>query len=151
MKPIFVSIVLGLMTAATAMGAEGESERFAPIFEGGGIEVYLKIDFDEGDNPFTAQGKAAKWILEDDPMNLPLEAENLIQRYILAYLYYELSANGTRPWNYCNPPAQGEADKCLYNKTMATSRWLSGASECDWSGVSCGESVVIGLEISESC
>ena len=35
----------------------GSNDRFAPVFEGGGIEVYLKMDFDEGDNPFTSQGK----------------------------------------------------------------------------------------------
>ncbi|GAG43720.1 unnamed protein product, partial [marine sediment metagenome] len=58
MKPILASIVLGLMLAATATAAEGQADPFAPIFEGGGIEVYLKIDFDEGDNPFAAQGKA---------------------------------------------------------------------------------------------
>jgi lysophospholipase L1-like esterase len=58
MKPITASIVLGLMLAAIATAAEGQGDRFTPVFEGGGIQVYLKMEFDEGENPFTAQGGA---------------------------------------------------------------------------------------------
>jgi len=44
-----------LMVAASAMAAD----KFEPIATGGGIEVYTKIDFDKGDNPFSGQGRAA--------------------------------------------------------------------------------------------
>ncbi len=57
-----LAVVAGAATAGEAPAAtagEGQVDRFAPILEGGGIQVYVKMDFDEGDNPFSAQGQAA--------------------------------------------------------------------------------------------
>jgi len=49
-------IVVAVMTLAVAASATA-ADKFEPIAKGGGIEVYAKIDFDAGDNPFAAQGR----------------------------------------------------------------------------------------------
>ncbi|MHC4403150.1 MAG: SGNH/GDSL hydrolase family protein [Planctomycetota bacterium] len=51
------SITWLLTFAASALPAAGQGRSFDPIFEGGGIRVYVKMDFDAGPNPFSVQGK----------------------------------------------------------------------------------------------
>ncbi len=50
-----IVVLVVLAAAVSAMAAD----KFEPISKGGGIEVYTKADFDKGDNPFDAQGRAA--------------------------------------------------------------------------------------------
>ena len=55
-------IVIAVLAAGRGMSAGQEAGKtFEPISEGGGIQVYLKMDFDKGDNPFTneANGEVA--------------------------------------------------------------------------------------------
>lgn len=57
-----VLIAVAVLTAALWPSAAQEAEKsFEPISEGGGIKVHLRMDFDEGDNPFIdeANGKVA--------------------------------------------------------------------------------------------
>jgi hypothetical protein len=116
----------------------------------------------------TPQGKAYKWIQEDDPQQLSAKDEFLLQRYALATMYYSLQENG--PWATCGEddnsiqnstlcngrkrvftPEEGDEDKIVYEEIPDEGKWLSAEHECTWFGVFCEEdgSVVI-IEISES-
>ena len=53
------------ITLMLAAGAAAQ-DKFEPIAKGGGIEVYTKVDFDAGKNPFDAQGRGAV-ALEERP------------------------------------------------------------------------------------
>jgi hypothetical protein len=57
MKPTVGFVVWSLVLNAVAVAAAEPNDRFAPVLKGGGIQVYLKMDFDQGENPFTSQGK----------------------------------------------------------------------------------------------
>jgi len=49
------ALILAAVTAlsgAAAVAQEAGEKAFEPIFEGGGIQVYTKVDFDSGANPF---------------------------------------------------------------------------------------------------
>jgi len=61
MRRIIVVTALAIVAAASAQAAD----KFEPIAKGGGIEVYTKIDFDAGDNPFAAQGRGAVALAAD--------------------------------------------------------------------------------------
>jgi len=61
MKLIVGVVVSSLALTVTATAAAEQPDRFAPVFESGGIQVYSKADFDEGDTtPSLPKGKA-KW------------------------------------------------------------------------------------------
>ena len=74
-----------------------------------------------------------------------------IQRYLLTFLWYATTNNGQTGWESCNPvfPEFTEVD-CQYKKAIRKlpdtsiqyqpipwKRWLSGADECDWAGITC--------------
>ncbi len=94
---------------------------------------------------------------------------NYIQRYLLVFLYFATTNNGRRQWTSCNPvvPEYTEED-CVYSKAIRKlpsgeiqyepipwTRWLSGADECDWAGVTCTTNaqnrlVVSGIDLGTS-
>ena len=88
----------------------------------------------------TPQGRARKWILEDDSLQLCPEANNLAQRYALAVLYFSTSGD---EWfscsrgsdtNFCMQGNQFRSDGRL---STPRSVFLSGDYECEWGGVIC--------------
>merc|ERR1719215_2170360 len=80
-------------------------------------------------NDSSPQSMALKWIIDEDELKMDANDENLVQRYVLALLYFSTSGNN---WN----------DKGSFN-------WLSEYSECEWwddtqsvqlkSGITCTE------------
>ncbi|KKM03640.1 hypothetical protein LCGC14_1772410 [marine sediment metagenome] len=54
---MYRTVVMTAAIALAALTATGQEASFEPISKGGGIEVYAKMDFDSGANPFTNQGK----------------------------------------------------------------------------------------------
>lgn len=53
MRDVVMVVAFGVaLAAAPAAGQQAGQRSFEPIFKGGGIEVYLKMDFDAGANPF---------------------------------------------------------------------------------------------------
>lgn len=71
-----------------------------------------------GDSP---QANAARWLIKEDGLQLSLSSQSsskLIQRYIMALLYYSLHMR-------------------LSENKEGIDQFLSSSDECDWSGVSC--------------
>jgi hypothetical protein len=52
-------MMIAWMMLAMACPVLAGEKTFEPIAKGGGIEVYSKMDFDAGDNPFNGQGRGA--------------------------------------------------------------------------------------------
>lgn len=83
------------------------------------------------------QYRAACWILNDDPLKIDVEKssiEQLVQRYVLAVLYFSTTAAGD--W-------KSENDQIVF---------MSSESECKWTGIDCsGEdnSVVTNITLRE--
>lgn len=111
------------------------------------------------DKPDTPYRTALDWILYKDPMQLDEFANNLVQRYILAYFYYETSQHG--PWVSCNPPVgPGANTSCIYydanrddNNNLyyvprngTYTRWLSPTDECQWANIQCINRDVVSLD-----
>lgn len=80
--------------------------------------------FDDVEHPAY---RAYNWIVDDDDMHLCPDDENLLQRYILALLYFTTGGDG---WT-----------KCSRDASMPCSRnsFLSDSHECEWGGVTCDD------------
>ena len=81
-------------------------------------------------------------------MQLPPDAPNLIQRFVLAEFYFSTTVRG--PWRSCNPPTVGsnETHECdfqllqwswpeLVFDAVPSNRWLGKTHECEWAGITC--------------
>ena len=94
---------------------------------------------------------AANWIIFEDPLQLELNAPNLLQRFLLALLYFQTTDMEKQLWvNNCTRPANASVTNCTYlqftqlnNGSIAyvpipgSTPWLSNTSECHWVGVDC--------------
>ena len=106
--------------------------------------------------------KAAKWILEEDPMQRGVEDRFLLQRYLLAFLYFHSSEK--KPWRSCGKPetieegvpstcvfqefGRNATDHIVYTPEEGAIPWLSEHDECSWEGVLCeGSDTVLGIEL----
>jgi hypothetical protein len=69
------------------------------------VEVFGVEDFS---NPNSTHSRALNWVVNEDPMELEPDAENLVQRFVMAYFYFATSQLG--PWLSCYPPKEGERD-----------------------------------------
>ena len=108
------------------------------------LEFEAKLLEEFGDDYLDAAGdladvrwQALNWIMYQDPMQLDVDAENLIQRYILALFYFQTSQE--RPWIDCDPSGP---DLCypqgyVFEATHASDAWLSDSHECFWANVKC--------------
>lgn len=74
------------------------------------------------------QNAAAKWIIQDDSMQLDADSPRLGQRYVMTVLYYSL---GGPSW---------------YNSTG----FLSASNECMWHGVACRSGRVHKIELANN-
>lgn len=73
------------------------------------VETLMPLSGDKLMEVGSPQFKAARWIAEEDPMQLHINDSSFEQRYVMAVLYYSLDGDN---WGATN--------------------WLSGESECDW-------------------
>lgn len=82
-------------------------------------------DGEDLDNNGSPQYMAYDWIVENDPLYLCPGEESLVQRYVLAVLYFSTSGDG---WSNCTrdetTPCNGEA-------------FLTDVPECKWGGIEC--------------
>jgi hypothetical protein len=124
--------------------------------------IELFVHKNELEDPTSPYRKALDWITYNDPMAVTPEQAHFVQRYIIAYLYFATSVK--QPWNSgcapVSPDTREQADRCqwLYMVDMTRDpwhlsayRWLSGASECDWAGIECDESLQIRSVLLSKC
>ena len=84
-------------------------------------------------NEISSRGKAAKWLVEQDAFLLCPSDTKLIQRYVLALLYF--STNGDS-WLQCT--STSNFNNCgMQTPFQGAFPYLSDRSECDWAGISC--------------
>eukprot|EP00978_Attheya_sp_CCMP212_P005336 scaffold11918_cov54-Attheya_sp.AAC.1 len=78
--------------------------------EGEGIlEELIKISsIEKLNDPNSAQFKAAQWIQFEDPQQLGVDVDNLLQRYALVIMYFSLQENG--PWVFCGADDSSHKD-----------------------------------------
>jgi hypothetical protein len=129
------------------------------VREGEGIlgELIKISSVEKLNDPNSAQFKAAQWIQFEDPQQLGADADNLLQRYALAVMYFSLQENG--PWFFCgaNDSSHKDPDLCtgqiavwigdpqnpndntIYEELEDEAKWLSAKSECVWLGVYCNK------------
>ena len=105
----------------------------------------------------TPHYNALQWLLNQDVMQLPKSAPNLIQRYTLALFYFQTTVRG--PWKSCNPARlANETNDCDYQELkwvypelaytpVRKIRWLSSTHECEWAGVICEGDVVVDIKL----
>jgi len=106
----------------------------------------------------TPQNEAADWLINLDELRLCPEADDLIQRYVLAVFYYSTRGN---QWLECSAPDfedpiaidtdTANADCTIVVDDGESDAWLTPSSECNWGGVICDiEGHVIGLEMNQN-
>ncbi|GKZ00398.1 hypothetical protein MPSEU_000992800 [Mayamaea pseudoterrestris] len=94
-------------------------------------------DDDELSNPFSPQYKAFAWVNDEDEAMLCADNSRLEQRYTMAVVYFALNDHN---WTNCQADSEDNSDigACVgEDGATSNARWLSGASECSWYGVSC--------------
>lgn len=128
------------------------------------LELFASVVGDIVYAPQTPHYEAGQWMLYGDPQrtgrrylqdntnDYDSESLDYIQRYLLVLLWYGTTDLGRNPWLSCNPPPPmpTQIEGCLYQKPVGKltngvisytaipwTRWLTGADECEWAGVSC--------------
>jgi len=146
---VIIALVVGLVVGlTTARAVETPAPTSSPTTI---LELMYRENFASlvGESVFvsgTPEARAAEWIVNEDTMQLPLDAPSLKQRYTLALLYFSTTDNGNRPWRQC-APSQTKEESCIYvdgGVRYPTERWLSSSSECLWAGVNCTGRETIG-------
>jgi hypothetical protein len=95
----------------------------------------------------TPQGMAADWLINHDFRRICPDEEKLVQRWVIAVMYFSTGGND---WFQCS--AAG-SDACGTEDPFITRRRvLSEFSECQWAGISCNAgSCVTEIEFGKQC
>ena len=140
------------LTVTTSRANQNSAPTAAPTTEREGLgiaQIIMSVVGEAGmADPEGSHARAANWLINEDPMQLVPEADNLIQRYLLAYFY--LATAEDQPWMSCNPPVEDENNTCIFSRlgqvfpemtyeNITWGRWLSGGHECSWAGILCDE------------
>jgi len=108
------------------------------------LEIVLDISDLTELEPESPQAEAYEWLL-DEQIVCPDEEEDVLQRYVMAVLYF--STNGDS-WTNCT-----RAEASAVNPTLCPSdgtRFLSTSDVCFWFGVTCGRSSITEISIDEN-
>ncbi|KAL7494975.1 hypothetical protein ACHAWT_004032 [Skeletonema menzelii] len=100
-------------------------------------EFILSNVYNNDDNIFDRDGPAMEWLAEDACGCGFCSNLQLIQRYILAVLYY---STGGPNWTKCGDAASDAT--CQVQSAYGNSEgfnWLTCNSECEWGGTDCRE------------
>ncbi|CAB9502048.1 receptor-like protein kinase [Seminavis robusta] len=144
---LVVGVIVGSICGAGLCSKEGDVETQAPtsfryivlediqnrIEEAFGPDYFPKNDQPEPTQP---KFKALDWIVFEDPLQLDPDANNLLQRFIVALTYFQTSQESD--WLYCGPSTTEET--CwihVHSLESLESRWLEGVHECQWAGIMC--------------
>lgn len=111
-------------------------------------QLELTVGSEKLQDPQGPHYRAKEWLINEDPLQLSPNDANLVQRYLLAVIYFKFHAEGE--WLSCDAPTQEEPeDFCLFQKlinifpkeyrSVSSYKWLSGNHECSWAGLYCDE------------
>lgn len=156
---IAVIVVAIVITQVAPSGPSGPTMAPTSFRESLGIEQQIIEIFgsDYLDDESSTQYKALQWLINEDPFEIQPNAENLIQRFILVYLYFETTKEGE--WISCGKPEGVQPDSCYYMFLVDTyvepwsynelywTRWLTGGHECEWAGVTCHSDKVTDINL----
>lgn len=153
---VTATILLAAVGVGAALGVTSSQKNSAPTFAPTtmreGLDIDEKLVSIVGEavlaDSASPHARAANWLVNEDALQLAPEADNLVQRYLLALFY--LSTTEDRPWLSCNPPVGDEDSNCTFAKlaqvfpqveyeNITWGRWLSPVHECMWAGVLCDE------------
>eukprot|EP00542_Grammatophora_oceanica_P013591 CAMPEP_0194045344 /NCGR_PEP_ID=MMETSP0009_2-20130614/16703_1 /TAXON_ID=210454 /ORGANISM="Grammatophora oceanica, Strain CCMP 410" /LENGTH=892 /DNA_ID=CAMNT_0038690183 /DNA_START=186 /DNA_END=2864 /DNA_ORIENTATION=+ len=97
------------------------------------LELVLPYSGQEAlEDKSSPQYQAAIWAANEDELELPIESDQLLQRYFLACFYFATS--GDENWELCNRPDP----TCGGDPSVKA--WLTGTySECEWLGIQCDD------------
>ncbi|KAL7490080.1 hypothetical protein ACHAW6_015807 [Cyclotella cf. meneghiniana] len=114
-KVIGPTVVLTPPPTAMPSSMPSQSPSFMPSSMGftDVVEKLLPISGDKLMDVGSPQHRAARWISDEDPMQMDVNDPGFEQRYIMAVFYYSLDGDN---WS-------------------SSDRWLSGESECNWEWV----------------
>jgi len=91
-------------------------------------------------NPGSPHSQSIQWLIGNDDAYLCPDNSKIIQRYVLALVYF--STNGDK-WLQCSSSSFA-VDNCGdENPFQGQTRFLSGATECNWAGIRCNESLCV--------
>jgi len=131
----FAPSIAPIMEAATKSPASSLSELNEICRSSDEIrreQIYLKTVELSGSEVFddssTPHSNAATWLMTADSLEVCAHDKNMIQRYVLALFYYTTSGHS---WALCS---QRPSDTSC---PEGVARFLSGASECEWHGITC--------------
>jgi hypothetical protein len=150
---LVVGLVVGLVAWNVTKKSSNQGGSQAVL---GSANPYLaRFEIEVGSRIYVAGTKyrrTADWIISEDPARLPVDAPNLVQRYLLALFYFDTTGNGEKEWKVCNPPKGDQNRTCwfddavlddpallFFHQSGTRSRWLSEDHECNWLGVYCDE------------
>lgn len=90
----------------------------------------------------TTLGQATTWLLENDPRKICPGVPKILQRWVLAVLYF---STGGDEWFQCSANLLAD-DPCGFEEPFASpqkQRFLSGFNECEWAGITCDEELCV--------
>lgn len=97
-------------------------------------------------DPQDPRGQATEWLLNADDRVVCPDDEKILQRWVLAVIYY---STGGDNWDKCmakpdpiNPDQCGTEDPFVSGED----RFLSPGNECRWAGITCSNSCVSEIE-----
>lgn len=153
---LFITVAIAIIVVVATSGEEGETVILTPEptvaptqSPTSAIEsIYSRtiaeaIRNEKVYEPGTPHYSATQWIINDDPKELAPDDPNFLQRFMMAFLWFHTTENGTSEWFSCNPPKPDEDSNCVFQDALALVppsdgiRWLSGEDECTWAGVQC--------------
>jgi len=102
----------------------------------------------------SAQGQALLWIIDNDKLKMEVTDSRLVQRYILALLYFSTVEIGkVDKWCYCGyNSTEDEYYNCYKIDSCANAvvPFLDEADECEWHGVTCVKNKVSEIDLRQS-
>ena len=82
---------------------------------------------------------AFEWLVGEDELYLCPDDPNIIQRYVLAKLYFNTNGN---EWIHCSRKQNATIPECSPTETspegsLQGENWLSASNECEWAFIRC--------------
>ncbi|CAB9525634.1 Leucine rich repeat N-terminal domain [Seminavis robusta] len=143
-------VVFGIIVAGVCGSGHCSSKEELSPRDMEGIEIKAQLEkvlghiyFDGSTDNTEPHQKALKWIIHQDPRQLPPDSNHLLQRFVLTQFYF--STSQASPWKFCGAASGAQTDVCQerhLSNQFFSERWLSGVPECRWAGCSCeGENI----------